>query len=93
MYHAEVNALKNCNLNDLTGSTISLYVIRINKKGLLKMSKPCSNCIKFMNKVSKKYNFNIKIYYSTNEGTIVCTSLYDLTFNTDIYISTRFKNN
>lgn len=90
-FHAEVSALKNCNLSELNGCTTILYIIRINKKGLLKMSKPCFHCIKFMNKITKKYNFNIKIYYSNNDGKIICTSLHDLTYDSNIYVSTRFK--
>jgi len=90
-FHAEVSALKNCNLSELYGCTTNLYVIRINKKGLLKMSKPCFHCIKFMNKITKKYNFNIKIYYSNQEGEIVSSTLDKLTNDSKIYVSTRFK--
>jgi len=90
-FHAEVSALKNCNLSELNGCTTNLYVIRINKKGLLKMSKPCFHCIKFMNKITKKYNFNIKIYYSNQEGNIICSTLHELTCDSNIYVSTRFK--
>lgn len=92
-FHAEIGALKKCDLSELYGCSTTLIVIRINKQGILKMSKPCFHCIKFMNKVTKKYNFNIKIYYSTDDGKIVFSSLYDLTNNSNNYVSSGFKNN
>tara|TARA_B110000483_G_C17879909_1_gene421307 strand:- start:91 stop:624 length:534 start_codon:yes stop_codon:yes gene_type:complete len=65
--HAEIiainNAVKNCNKEILCDS--KLYIVRIapetKSNYLLKYSKPCLNCQKYINK------FNIKkIYYSTN---------------------------
>jgi|TARA_B110000093_G_scaffold24632_1_gene23508 deoxycytidylate deaminase len=65
--HAEIiainNAVKNCNKEILCDS--KLYIVRIapetKSDNLLKYSKPCLNCQKYINK------FNIKkIYYSTN---------------------------
>jgi deoxycytidylate deaminase len=65
--HAEIvainNAIKNCNKELLCYS--KLYIVRIapesKSKYILKYSKPCLNCQKYINK------FNIKkIFYSTN---------------------------
>ena len=65
--HAEIiainNAIKNSNKELLSDS--KLYIVRIapesKSKYMLKYSKPCLNCQKYINK------FNIKkIFYSTN---------------------------
>lgn len=65
--HAEIiainNAIKNCNKEILSES--KLYIVRIapetKSDNMLKYSKPCLNCQKYINK------FNIKkIFYSTN---------------------------
>ena len=65
--HAEIvainNAIKNCNKELLNDS--KLYIVRIapetKSKYILKYSKPCLNCQKYIN----KFNIN-KIFYSTN---------------------------
>lgn len=55
--HAEVDAILNARC-DLTGT--SILVIRINKKGELRLAKPCSLCLLYLERVGIK-----KIYYST----------------------------
>lgn len=77
--HAEIiainNAVKNCNKEILCDS--KLYIVRIapetKSDHLLKYSKPCLNCQKYINK------FNIKkIYYSTNyDYDKIISSYYD----------------
>lgn len=54
--HAEVSAIINAK-TDL--KNMSLLVIRINKKNELRLAKPCSYCLKYINYVGIK-----KVYYS-----------------------------
>lgn len=61
--HAELRAILNLDRTLTEGA--SLLVVRINRKGELRMSKPCSMC-----KCSTAFVGIKKIYYSTNEGDI-----------------------
>jgi cytidine deaminase len=62
--HAEINLLSKIKCN----KSISILVIRINKEGKLKESKPCYHCLKAM----RNSGLNIKyVYYSTSNGNIV----------------------
>jgi len=54
--HAEIDAILKAR-RDLKG--MSLLVVRINKQGKLMLSKPCSNCIEYLNHVGIK-----NVYYS-----------------------------
>ncbi|MAT13443.1 MAG: hypothetical protein CMM02_20785 [Rhodopirellula sp.] len=61
--HAEISAINNVikNYNKDILQYSDLFVVRISNDNLLKYSKPCINCQKYINK------FNIKkTYYSTN---------------------------
>jgi deoxycytidylate deaminase len=46
-------------------SQISIVVIRINNKGKLCNSRPCSDCINILTSMNVKY-----VYYSTDDETI-----------------------
>lgn len=54
--HAEVDSIINAK-KDLKG--LSILVIRINKNNQFRLSKPCNDCMKYLNYVGIK-----KIYYS-----------------------------
>lgn len=65
--HAECNALKSIpKKNRRTNKKLTLLVIRVNKKGELKLSKPCTNCINSM----KMACINT-VMYSDDQGQIV----------------------
>ncbi len=56
--HAEVDAIINAK-RDLKG--LSMLVIRINNSNQFRLSKPCNDCMKYLNYVGIK-----KIYYSVS---------------------------
>lgn len=56
--HAEVDAIIHAR-TELKGT--SLLVVRINRKGELRLSKPCHHCMKYIKYVGIK-----KVYYSTS---------------------------
>lgn len=60
--HAEIDAIIKAR-TDLTRA--SMLVVRINRKGDLKLAKPCSHCSAYIDHVGIR-----KVYYSTNEGKI-----------------------
>ena len=64
--HAEIDALLDVHGNDkkfLRGATV--YVARVNKKGDLRLAKPCHRCEVIMRKAGIKY-----CWYSTRDGWI-----------------------
>jgi len=65
--HAEQDAILSANVS-LKGSNI--LVIRINKNYILKNSKPCKYCMKYLKYVGIK-----KVYYSDKDGDIVTLKL------------------
>lgn len=71
--HAEENALKrflhskNHDKHKIRRCNYSLLVIRYNYDGELRSSKPCVMCLKKIKEAGIK-----KVYYSTDEGDIVC---------------------
>jgi hypothetical protein len=76
--HAEVAALNNLRYSHYL-KYIDLVVIRINKSGNLCNSKPCSNCVKFMNTILIKRRYKISnIYYSDENSNIIKTTLQKL---------------
>lgn len=72
--HAECACIKNSikkNKNKLEMYDLTLYVIRIsyiNNKSYLRLSKPCDNCKKVIDKYAQKYKLKT-IYYSIDEFT------------------------
>lgn len=62
--HAEQMALLNLDWDRLRG--YSIFVARINNKGLFRLAKPCEMCQKLLLYVGIK-----KIYYTTDKGEIV----------------------
>lgn len=69
--------------------TVDIIIIRINKNGVLKNSKPCVKCLNIM---QKSTNMKIKnIYYSNKEGEIIKTKL-NVLLSQDLHYSWRFQN-
>lgn len=65
--HSEIDAISRIFSRFYIDSSIKLVNIRLNKYGELRDSKPCGNCQPVLD------GLNItKIWYSTNEGKMVC---------------------
>jgi hypothetical protein len=72
--HAEVSIfekLKMCDKKKISG-LVDILVIRVNKNGDLKNSRPCNKCIKTMKSIVRK------VFYSTDFGNIVSENLDDM---------------
>ena len=89
--HAEIDAYnklirgKYANARKIKKEKIDLIVIRINKNGELKQSRPCKHCI---NKLINMANYKIgKVYYSDENGNIVSETLTDLINNSNYVTS------
>jgi tRNA(Arg) A34 adenosine deaminase TadA len=61
--HAELGCILNLDRSVTKGTTI--YVVRVNRDGKLRMSKPCSMCSTALEHVGVK-----KVFYSNKEGEI-----------------------
>jgi len=94
--HAEINAIKNIishsnNKKHLVG--IDILVIRTSNTGKIGMSKPCVKCIIDLSTLPQKKGYLLKnIYYSTNDGTIVRTSIKNLILTKDYHMSRYYVN-
>ena len=87
-YHAEVDAFKNTNLKNLRNKNVNLIVLRVNKSRQLCASKPCENCIKFMNKMIIKFKINLKyVYYSTENRILEKVTFESLLNSPDKHLS------
>lgn len=72
-YHAESHLIsKLLDTYNTIDSNWTICVLRINRKGLILGSKPCSNCEKLLNAVGLT-----DIYYSTDDGNF-CDSFENL---------------
>jgi len=54
---------------------LDIYVIRVDKNGNLKDSKPCNDCLKYLKRV-RMFRY---CFYSNDEGEIVRSRLNELT--------------
>ena len=71
---------------------VDLFVIRANKDGKLKNSKPCQQCLNYIDQRRKLIGFKINnIYYSDENSNIVCCKFNDLLDEDDKFISRYFK--
>jgi deoxycytidylate deaminase len=69
--HAELNVFRN--FSKKLCKNMDIIVIRVNKQNKLKNSRPCNNCI------IKLLSCGIrKVYYSDDNGDIVCEFLKDM---------------
>lgn len=91
--HAEVAALQNLPYN-FSKRTISLdmLVIRSISCGQLRNSKPCFKCIKHMNLLESRRYCIRKIYYSDDDGNIICENFKDLLNEENKYLCKRNRN-
>lgn len=66
---------------------VSLVVIRINKRGELKYSRPCINCLKRLQYL-RNYGYNLSnVYYSNEDGEMVNEKFSDLINSEDQYVT------
>ncbi len=63
--HAEISAILNCGIHKHILKNSIVCVVRINKQGDLKYSKPCENCTKFIEKYKVR-----RVYYSVDKNDI-----------------------
>jgi hypothetical protein len=76
---------------NMTRRNIDIFVINVDKLQNLKNARPCINCLMMM----RDLNIN-KVYYSTNEGTILCEkikNMYSITSSLHARCHYIFKNN
>lgn len=70
--HAERAVVKSLgDISQLRGCT--LEVVRLNKRGEIRNSKPCENCVMFLQKCIKAYGLRRVIYSSDNDDEDVRT--------------------
>lgn len=67
--HAEMKAIKPEKLRKFKSKKFNMLVIRIDKYGNLRNSKPCVDCVKVIKTLPIK-----KIYYSDDDGNIISIS-------------------
>lgn len=71
---------------------ISLIVIRIDKNGILKNSKPCFKCIEYMIRLNHQSGYKIEhIYYSNENGDIIIKKLSELEHDENKHVSWGFR--
>ena len=89
--HAETDAIRKLppTYNKKRILNINLIVIRVDKTGQLKNSKPCQKCIQHLSKI--KYYRVKHIYYSDDKGNIVKTTLNNLLNDNTQHVSRRFR--
>ena len=64
--HSEVHAVIKCKRIHLIDG-FSLWNIRIDRHGNIRISKPCDRCMEFIKKIGIK-----KVYYTKNNGEFAC---------------------
>jgi cytidine deaminase len=83
--HAECNAIRHLRSRrkGLKRKKINLVVIRTSKSKKITISKPCVNCMHYLNNKPQLKGYEINnIYYSDICGEIIKSSMYDLNLNT-----------
>ena len=89
--HAEVDAMLHLQFRRGPLLTISLLVIRVNRHGELKSSRPCFDCLNRLRCLYKRgYNL-CHIYYSDHDGTIVKAKFLDLLLDQQQHVTRGFR--
>ena len=71
---------------------IDICVVRINKPGCWSLSKPCIECVNYMNQIAPQKGYRIRrVYYSQEDGTIVYYTLNDLVDDENYHMSKYLK--
>ena len=87
--HAEMDAIEKSQHQIKKNKSYDIVVIRVDKNGILKNSRPCYKCIEWMLNC-RQYKIN-RIYYSDTNSNIICKKLYTLS-QEPRHLSKRFKN-
>lgn len=90
-YHAETAAIKkltSCGRRRCSGK-LDLIVVRVNRKGLLRNSKPCTKCLSHLAKL-RGYRIRF-VFYSNSDGTISKVRFAELLAESDGHVSKRFQ--
>lgn len=93
--HAEHDAIINlpARPRNLRHKKVDILIIRTSKTGCLGMSKPCAHCIDIMSEMAPKKGYKInRVYYTTEEGVILCDKLDKLICDPDMHISKYYKS-
>lgn len=94
--HAELSAIRNLPVRSKNKKIkkVSLLVIKSSKTHCLSLSKPCIKCVNDLTIEPLRYGYRIdRIYYSDNNGYIICRKFADLVNDKDQHISKRFREN
>lgn len=95
--HAEMNAMNKLNFRSIghkkKRKQIHLIVIRVNKLGQLRNSKPCGQCLKYLahQSVRMGFRFNL-IYFSNDEAQLECRKFCELLLEDDPFTSRYFRD-
>jgi tRNA(Arg) A34 adenosine deaminase TadA len=88
--HAEMNVIKKIKHKKNKPVKLDMLVVRINKFGILKNSKPCIHCINYI----IKSKLNIKnIYYSSYDSSIIKSNINELCYETTKFVSYGMRKN
>jgi hypothetical protein len=87
--HAEVDAITKVKYWKNRPKNIDLLVVRLTKSGQLAESRPCFDCIEFI----EKTGINVKnVYYSTCDRVIVKENFKHMKNNPITYVSSGVRN-
>lgn len=92
--HAEMEVIRKLYKNNKLKRkrNITLIVIRIDRDGNLKNSKPCKKCIDYMTRAnSRRIHKIVNICYSDDQGNIEMTTLNKLRIAGVKHLSKRFR--
>jgi hypothetical protein len=92
--HAEVEAFRTLKKNDsIKIKKINIFVTRfaiIEGKIQLKLSKPCLQCINYMNSVSNIKRYKIQnVYYTKENSELGNSSLHELLYDKNYFVSSH----
>lgn len=90
--HAEIDAMKKLpshKKNRLI--SVSLLVIRVDRSGELKNSRPCFDCLKRLQYINRYGYRLVNIYYSDENGQIIKKKYYQLLEDNNQHISKGYR--
>jgi len=93
--HSEMDAFLKLKMNNSSKLiSIDVYVIRVNKIGELRSSRPCNKCCKFMKFIAAQRGYRIKrVVYPDSDGNLVRMTFDELYRSSHEYVSSYFIRN
>lgn len=90
--HSEMDAFLKLKRNTNSKRiSIDVYVIRVNKVGELRSSRPCNKCCKFMKFIAKQRGYCIKrVVYPDEHGNLIRMTFNELCSSSHEYVSSYF---